>query len=155
MCEEHAVDRLMSYNFAGFADEVEDALAFKARNADPQVRPFYSRILYTWYISRGDYRNGLFFIFTFTRHMKTDLRLSAASTMYQRARKLAQQVDDSPDQFIRLGEQQLEAYIVSINALSLLDQKSAWMVLPISVETGNEVCAWMLQKLISELNDCA
>lgn len=58
MCEEHAVDRLMSYNFAGLAGEVEDALSFKARNADPQIRPFYSRILYTWYISRGDYRNG-------------------------------------------------------------------------------------------------
>ena len=58
MCEEHAVDKLMAFNFAGLADEVEDALAFKARNADPRTRPFYSRILYTWYISRGDYRNG-------------------------------------------------------------------------------------------------
>lgn len=58
MCEEHAVDRLMTYNFAGIADEIEDALSFKARNADPRVRPFYSRILYTWYIDRGDYRNG-------------------------------------------------------------------------------------------------
>ena len=58
MCEENAVDRLMALNFAGLADEVEDALAFKARNADPRVRPFYSRILYTWYISRGDYRSG-------------------------------------------------------------------------------------------------
>lgn len=58
MCEENAVDRLMTLNFAGLADEVEDALAFKARNADPRIRPFYSRILYTWYVSRGDYRNG-------------------------------------------------------------------------------------------------
>lgn len=57
MCEENAVDKLMTFNFAGFADEVEDALAFKARNVDPRVRPFYSRILYTWYTSRGDYRN--------------------------------------------------------------------------------------------------
>lgn len=58
MCEENAVDRLMILNFAGLVDEVEGALAFKARNADPRIRPFYSRILYTWYISRGDYRNG-------------------------------------------------------------------------------------------------
>lgn len=58
MCEEHAVDRLMTYTFAGLADEVEDALSFKARNADPRARPFYSRILYSWYIQRGDYRNG-------------------------------------------------------------------------------------------------
>ncbi len=58
MCEDHAVDRLMALNFAGLSDEVEEALSFKARNADPRIRPFYSRILYTWYISRGDYRNG-------------------------------------------------------------------------------------------------
>ena len=48
----------MGYTFAGLADEVEEALSFKARNADPRVRPFYSHILYTWYIDRGDYRNG-------------------------------------------------------------------------------------------------
>ena len=60
MCEEHAVERLMAFNFAGLTNEVEDALSFKARNADPRVRPFYSRILYTWYISRGDYRNGAY-----------------------------------------------------------------------------------------------
>ena len=60
MCEEHAVDRLMTFTFAGLADEVEDALSFKARNADPRTRPFYSRILYTWYIQRGDYRSGAF-----------------------------------------------------------------------------------------------
>lgn len=58
MCEEHAVDQLMSFNFSGLADEVEESLSFKARNADPRIRPFYSRILYTWYTSRGDYRNG-------------------------------------------------------------------------------------------------
>ena len=61
MCEEHAGERLMTYSFAGITDEVEDALAFKARNADPRIRPFYSRILYTWYVSRSDYRNGEYF----------------------------------------------------------------------------------------------
>jgi nuclear pore complex protein Nup160 len=60
MCEEDAVEKLMTYNFAGFADEVEDALSFKSRNVDPRTRPFYSRILYSWFISRGDYRNGMF-----------------------------------------------------------------------------------------------
>ena len=58
MCEENAVEKLMTFNFAGFTHEAEDALSFKARNADPLVRPFYSRILHTWYVRRGDYRNG-------------------------------------------------------------------------------------------------
>ena len=69
MCEENAVEKLVSFNFAGFNSEVEDALSFNARNADPRVRPFYSRILYTWYITRGDYRNGpslpLFLLFSY------------------------------------------------------------------------------------------
>jgi hypothetical protein len=59
MCESDVVEKLMSYNFAGFSDEVQDALSFKARNVDPRSRPFYSRILYSWFISRGDYRNGM------------------------------------------------------------------------------------------------
>ncbi|KAH9853874.1 nucleoporin Nup120/160-domain-containing protein [Lenzites betulinus] len=118
MCEENAVDRLMALNFAGLAEEVEDALAFKARNADPRIRPFYSRILYTWYVSRGDYRN-------------------AALTMYQRARKLAALLGD-PAAFVELAELQLEAYVVAMNSLALVDPKNQWFTLPITGETGHE-----------------
>ena len=64
MCEDNAVNALMRFNFAGMADEVEDALAFKARNVDPLIQPSYSRIIYTWFIRRGDYRQGrCFFLF--------------------------------------------------------------------------------------------
>jgi nuclear pore complex protein Nup160 len=59
MCEDNALEILMSFNFAGITDEVEAALSFKARNVDPRVRPCYSRILYLWYTRRGDYRNGM------------------------------------------------------------------------------------------------
>lgn len=58
MCEDNAVDALMSFNFAGMASEVEDALSFKARNVDPRLRPSYSDILYTWYTRKGDHKNG-------------------------------------------------------------------------------------------------
>lgn len=58
MCEENAVEKLVAFEFVGISNEVEAVLAFKARNADPRLRPCYSRILYTWYIRRGDYRNG-------------------------------------------------------------------------------------------------
>jgi nuclear pore complex protein Nup160 len=62
MCEDNAVELLMSYNFAGMAEEVEDVLAFKARNIDPRVRPSYSSILYSWYTRKGDHRNGELFL---------------------------------------------------------------------------------------------
>ncbi|KAI0951956.1 hypothetical protein AcW1_004182 [Taiwanofungus camphoratus] len=118
MCDEDAVERLMTLNFAGYVDEVGEALSFKARNADPRIRPFYSRILYTWYVARSDYRN-------------------AALTMYQRARKLATLIGD-PVNFINLAELQLEAYVVSMNALALIDQKNASIVMPVTAETGHE-----------------
>lgn len=58
MCEENAVERLITFNFAGLSDYVEEVLSFKARNSNPCDRPFYSRILYAWYAAKGDYRNG-------------------------------------------------------------------------------------------------
>jgi nuclear pore complex protein Nup160 len=60
MCENDAIDAFMSFDFAGIAKEVEAALSFKARNADPDSRPAYAHILYTWYVRRGDYRDGMF-----------------------------------------------------------------------------------------------
>ncbi|KAF9481999.1 hypothetical protein BDN70DRAFT_875624 [Pholiota conissans] len=111
MCEENAVQKLMNFSFAGTAAEVEAALAFKARNADPRVKPSYSRILYTWYIRRGDYRN-------------------ASLTMYQRARKLQDVITDVTS-FIALAEDQLEALSVAVNALNLVDEKNTWVLMPI------------------------
>ncbi|KAF8845600.1 hypothetical protein BDN67DRAFT_993287 [Paxillus ammoniavirescens] len=108
ICEQNAVEVLVSLDFAGFGSEVDDALAFKARNTDPRSRPFYSRILYTWYTRRGDHR-------------------SAARTMYQRARKL-QEISGKPADVISSMEDQLESYLLAINSLSLLEQKNAWIV---------------------------
>jgi nuclear pore complex protein Nup160 len=62
----------------------------------------------------------------------------AARIMYQRARKLHGLFGD-PSLVIPLAEEQLEAYMVSINSLSLLDQKNAWIVMPVSTENGHEV----------------
>ncbi len=58
MCEDNAAQKLMTFNFTGFADEVEDALSFKVRNVDPRSRPNYAKILYGWYTSRSDHKNG-------------------------------------------------------------------------------------------------
>ncbi len=140
MCEENAVERLMALNLAGLADEVEDALAFKARKADPRIRPFYSRILYTWYVSRGDYRNGECPRPRFCSVFGGADRCAAALTMYQRARKLEALMGDA-SAFAELADLQLEAYAVAMNALALVDSKSQWITLPIVIETGREVGA--------------
>ena len=62
MCEENAVEKLVQFDFTGITSEIEAALAFKARNADPRSRPSYPKILYAWYVKRGDYRNGLYLL---------------------------------------------------------------------------------------------
>ena len=62
--------------------------------------------------------------------------------MYQRARKFAVLSQGKTEDYIGFAQQQLEAYAVSINALSLVDQNSAWFVLPVTTESAHEVCAW-------------
>lgn len=71
MCEDNAVEKLVSFNFPGFDDEVEEALAFKARNVDPRIQPSYSRILYSWHTFRGDHRNGNYLQFTLILTQRT------------------------------------------------------------------------------------
>ncbi|CAA7259487.1 unnamed protein product [Cyclocybe aegerita] len=122
MCEETAVEKLMTFDFAGIASDIEAALAFKARNADPRATPCYSSILYTWYIRRGDYRN-------------------ASLTMYQRARKLADAIKDATS-LVSLAETRLEALSVAINALHLVDEKTAWILVPVIPDPSRK-----LQKL--------
>ncbi|KAK0206120.1 nucleoporin Nup120/160-domain-containing protein [Desarmillaria ectypa] len=117
MCEDNAAQKLMTFNFTGFADEVEDALSFKVRNADPRSRPNYSRILYGWYTSRSDHKN-------------------AALTMYQRARKLREFLNaDSP---ASLADDVLQSYLLAINSLSLADPQNAWILIPGSVDSEHE-----------------
>ena len=133
MCEENAVEKLVSFNFAGFNTEVEDALSFNSRNADPRIRPFYSRILYTWYITRGDYRNGSSLSFLSVA-VHCNVKVPAALVMYQRARKLATLASE-PSNFVPMAELQIEAYLAAVNALSLVDQKVAWIAIPLVAES--------------------
>jgi nuclear pore complex protein Nup160 len=137
MCEENAVQKLMNFDFVGIAGEVEAALAFKARNADPRIRPSYSRILYTWYTRRGDYRNGQWRALIL-HIILTDLWCIASLTMYQRARKLQDVITDVTS-FIALAEDQLEALSVAVNALNLVDEKNAWVLMPIVSDTVSNV----------------
>lgn len=133
MCEENAVEELISLNFAGFSSEVDDALAFKARNTDPRVRPFYSRILYTWYTCRGDHR-------------------SAARTMYMRTQKLQEiEISSSPAEISSLMDDQAESYLLAINSLSLLEEKKAWFVVQTFTNNVHELESRKRQRLIQNL----
>jgi len=60
MCEEHQVGQLLNFGFVGFQKDVEDRLRFKAQHSDPLKAPFYHQVLYSWHVTRGDYRSGEF-----------------------------------------------------------------------------------------------
>lgn len=63
---------------------------------------------------------------------------TAALTMYQRARKL-HDFTGNLSQVLVLAEEQLESYVVAMNALSLLDHANAWIVMPITSDDGRDV----------------
>ncbi|KAG8911756.1 hypothetical protein FRC01_005538, partial [Tulasnella sp. 417] len=106
MCDKGEIDRLTRWNFVGFQQEVENVLAFKARNADPIGWPNYANVLYAWYTFRGDYR-------------------SAGQAMFRQARRLSEIVC-KPGEYIDFATETARCYLAAINCLSLVDPKSAW-----------------------------
>ena len=58
--------------------------------------------------------------------------------MYQRARKLQELISDGVS-FASLAEDQLDAYNIAINSLSLINPQNAWVPLPIPTDNTHEV----------------
>lgn len=58
--------------------------------------------------------------------------------MYQRGRKLHNLIPGSTD-VAALAEEELEAYMVALNSLALIDRDSAWFSMPLVTESGQEV----------------
>jgi nuclear pore complex protein Nup160 len=50
--------------------------------------------------------------------------------MYQRARRIRAIIGKSSAGLNELASDELEAYMIAINALSLVDLKNAWIVVP-------------------------
>lgn len=75
--------------------------------------------------------------------MRRDTKISAALVMYQRARKLATLAAE-PEDFISMAELRKEAYLGSVNALSLVDQKVAWIAIPLTAESDYTVRCLLL-----------
>lgn len=50
--------QLLEFGFVGFQKDVEAQLGFKARHSDPLKPPHYHQVLYSWHVTRGDYRSG-------------------------------------------------------------------------------------------------
>ena len=77
------------------------------------------------------------FFYMLVRSVQT--LFSAALAMYQRARKLHELIVRTPSLFLTLANEELEAYLIAINALSLVDEKDAWILVPGVVDSKQPV----------------
>ncbi|RSH88570.1 uncharacterized protein EHS24_001115 [Apiotrichum porosum] len=107
MCESNQVGRLNRLGFIGFQKDVEERLNFKARNSDPLRTPNYYKVLYSWHISRGDYR-------------------SAGEIMYAQGQRFAEASTSRVSAF-ELSAMRAQSYLAAINALALVDKRNAWI----------------------------
>lgn len=71
--------------------------------------------------------------------------------MYQRARKLGDSIADAAS-FISLAEDQLEAFSVSMNALSLVDSKNSWMLIPVVTDLVRLHVAFVQRYLLTTIS---
>jgi len=132
MCENNEVGRLNALGFIGFQQKVEELLSFKARNSDPLRYPNYYKVLYSWHISRGDYRSG-----TSLRYVKCSC--VAGEIMYKQGRRFAEGSSSKVTAF-DLAAMQAQSYLGAINALSLVEKRNAWIALPTSTRP-TRVCS--------------
>ncbi|KAJ2078543.1 hypothetical protein H4R24_004402 [Coemansia sp. RSA 988] len=109
LCErENGVAILCRLSFPGLQEEIERNLLFKARHSDILVLPNYYKILYSFHVYRGNYRN-------------------AASAMYQYSQRLSMVMRHSGD-VAQLLVDQGQALLACINGLSIVDKQYAWVV---------------------------
>ncbi|PIA19582.1 hypothetical protein COEREDRAFT_68314 [Coemansia reversa NRRL 1564] len=109
LCErDGGVAILCRLGFPGLQEEIERNLIFKARHSDILVLPNYYKILYSFHVYRGNYRN-------------------AASAMYQYAQRLSVVMRHSGD-VAQLLVDQGQALLACINGLSIVDRQYAWVV---------------------------
>ncbi|CAG8852202.1 2200_t:CDS:1, partial [Racocetra persica] len=57
MCEKKQVSKLLEFPFINFRRDFETILEFHARNHDIKESPNYSKICYTYYLSRQQNRD--------------------------------------------------------------------------------------------------
>ncbi|TPX56544.1 hypothetical protein SpCBS45565_g08385 [Spizellomyces sp. 'palustris'] len=120
LAENNCIDELCNgLTFNGLIEEVEYELIAKTRVTSiergvKETGPNWHRILYTFYISRGDYRN-------------------AASTMYiyaHRLNRLSEGLHGTGVSMHKVLVEQARSYLAAVTALSMVPEDFCWLVAP-------------------------
>jgi nuclear pore complex protein Nup160 len=107
MCENGQIHELSRLPFSGMESDVVSTLIFKARNASPVARPNYHEVLYTYFMVREDYRNAAKWMCQYGLLLRKHSSIDVLDSLLGRTK----------------------AYLVAINALSLLPGDDAWIAL--------------------------
>ncbi|CAG8502835.1 18339_t:CDS:10 [Dentiscutata erythropus] len=130
MCEKKQVSKLLEFPFINFRRDFETILEFHARTHDIKETPNYSKICYTYYLSRRQNRD-------------------AARIMYQYANKV-ENMGSIFDNFQKGMTELASSYLSAINALEVLDKSLAWFHYN-SLPPSDNVRARKRQKVDNEL----
>jgi len=109
LCEEGEFGRLCSLPFASLQLDVETALEFKARNSEVDHVPNYYKLLYSYFVFKGNYRK-------------------AGTAMYRYAKRLA---NEARQFSLQMAGEETRAYLAAIHSLSLVEKKNAWIIGPV------------------------
>ncbi|KAF8932192.1 nucleoporin Nup120/160-domain-containing protein [Dissophora ornata] len=102
--------KLSLFSFQGLEDEVEKLLMSIAEQADVLSASDSYRVLYSYYVYKGDFRN-------------------AATVMCQYARRLCDDSNDT-ESVVELLVEASKAYLAAINALHLAAPQYNWVAIP-------------------------
>lgn len=133
MTESGKVSELLSFNFQGLQAHVENTLAFKARNCNPLDKINYWKILYSYYLEKGDLKTAGMVMYQQARRLGDEQRfdLSRHKVLNSNNRTTGggsgeREKEEVARKYCDLSQLIAFSYLASINALSLLDKEQAW-----------------------------
>ena len=105
LCNQKKFKLLCTFSYSGVEKDIEDVLESRARSVDATTGNYYS-LLHSFYSNRGNYRK-------------------AAVAMYECIMRLGCEMATLP-----ILQKQAKCYLAAINALYLVDEKSAFVIKP-------------------------
>ena len=105
LCNQKKFKLLCTFSYSGVEKDIEDVLESRARSVDVTIGNYYS-LLHSFYSNRGNYRR-------------------AAVAMYECIMRLGGEMATIP-----ILQKQAKCYLAAINALYLVDEKSAFVIKP-------------------------
>ncbi|XP_062521773.1 nuclear pore complex protein Nup160-like isoform X2 [Corticium candelabrum] len=111
LCEQGRFKEVCSFPYVGLQDEVVSLIELRAQSSDVTTGVFYD-LLYSFHITRRSFRR-------------------AAFSMYEYATRLSRERNN-----LQSLQKQAKCYLAAMNALHIVERKSAWIIRPTEWDAG-------------------